>query len=99
MLEKQDVKRNRGGRANGEAADAAGRIGASRARPRKADTEAPSGMAVQRYFTRVGDDGYAGVQWELRTANISGENGKTIFEQRDVEVPATWSQTATNVVV
>jgi ribonucleoside-diphosphate reductase alpha chain len=56
-------------------------------------------MAIERYFTRAGDDGFSGIQWELRTANISGENGKTIFEQRDVEVPTGWSQTATNVVV
>src|SRR6185436_9808638 len=37
--------------------------------------------------------------WELRTAAITGESGKMVFEQRDVEVPKFWSQTATNVVV
>jgi ribonucleoside-diphosphate reductase alpha chain len=56
-------------------------------------------MKVRRYFTAAGDDGFAGVEWELRTAAITGENGKMVFEQRDVEVPKTWSQTATNVVV
>jgi ribonucleoside-diphosphate reductase alpha chain len=45
------------------------------------------------------NDGFAGIEWELRTAAITGENGKTVFEQRDVEVPKSWSQTATNVVV
>jgi ribonucleoside-diphosphate reductase alpha chain len=39
------------------------------------------------------------VEWDLRTAAITGENGKLVFEQRDVEVPRPWSQTATNVVV
>ncbi len=39
------------------------------------------------------------MEWELRTAAITGENGKIVFEQRDVEVPKTWTQTATNVVV
>jgi ribonucleoside-diphosphate reductase alpha chain len=57
------------------------------------------GLPIHRFFTKPGDDGFADVQWELRTANITGENGKTVFEQKDVEVPRGWSQTATNVVV
>jgi ribonucleoside-diphosphate reductase alpha chain len=36
--------------------------------------------------------------WERRTAVISGEGGEVVFEQTDVEVPAAWSQLATNVV-
>ena len=38
-------------------------------------------------------------QWELRTASIGNDKGAVIFEQRDVEVPVDWSQTATNIVV
>ena len=37
--------------------------------------------------------------WELRTATIGNDKGAVIFEQRDVEVPVDWSQTATNIVV
>jgi ribonucleoside-diphosphate reductase alpha chain len=58
-----------------------------------------SGLTVRRYFTKPGDDGFTNVQWELRTAAITGESGKSVFEQRDVEVPKGWTQTATNVVV
>ncbi|HVR63492.1 MAG TPA: vitamin B12-dependent ribonucleotide reductase [Polyangia bacterium] len=65
--------------------------------PRK--TAPGAGLPIRRYFTKPGDDGFTNVDWELRTAAITGENGKTVFEQRDVEVPKTWSQTATNVVV
>ncbi len=107
MLEKQEVKRNRGGRATGAESRAHGQPDASRTRRKTQSGQAVPGekvterlgMSVERYFTRVGDDGYAGVQWEARTASISGENGKMVFEQRDVEVPVAWSQTATNVVV
>lgn len=60
---------------------------------------AQTGMTIRRYFTKPGDDGFTNVQWELRTAAITGESGKSVFEQRDVEVPKGWSQTATNVVV
>jgi ribonucleoside-diphosphate reductase alpha chain len=56
-------------------------------------------MRIERSFTRAGDDGYASVIWEQRTASIIGDGGKVVFEQRDVEVPSGWSQTATNVVV
>jgi ribonucleoside-diphosphate reductase alpha chain len=39
------------------------------------------------------------VQWEVREALIANESGEIIFQQKDVEVPTFWSQTATNVVV
>ena len=44
-------------------------------------------------------DPFDTVQWDLRTAVIKGEGGEVVFEQRDCEIPATWSQLATNVVV
>ncbi len=44
-------------------------------------------------------DPFDTVQWDLRTAAIKGEAGEVLFEQPDCEIPATWSQLATNVVV
>ena len=38
-------------------------------------------------------------EWELRTAAIKGEDGTLLFEQPACEIPAAWSQLATNVVV
>ncbi len=58
-----------------------------------------SGMRFERYFTRAGSDPLGEVTWELREASIKGADGKVYFEQKDVEFPASWSQTATNVVV
>jgi ribonucleoside-diphosphate reductase alpha chain len=57
------------------------------------------GLTVDRYFTREGVDPFSEVEWELRDAVISGADGKVFFEQRQVEFPRPWSQTATNVVV
>ena len=57
------------------------------------------GLTVERYFTRQGVDPFETVEWERRDAVISGADGKVFFEQRGVEFPKTWSQTATNVVV
>ncbi len=45
------------------------------------------------------NDPFDTVQWELRSATIKDENGKALFEQKDCEIPASWSQLATNVVV
>jgi ribonucleoside-diphosphate reductase alpha chain len=58
-----------------------------------------AGLSLTRHFTTPGRDPFDDVEWELRTAAITGEGGKVYFEQRDVEIPRGWSQTATNVVV
>ena len=44
-------------------------------------------------------DPFDEVEWEIRSAVIGNEKGKVVFEQRDVEIPKTWSQQATNIVV
>ncbi len=44
-------------------------------------------------------DPFATTRWELRSASIRDEEGRVVFEQHDCEVPASWSQLATNVVV
>ncbi len=53
----------------------------------------------QRRFTRKGVHPYSEIQWEIRDARIDGPDGEPVFEQKDVEVPSFWSQSATNVVV
>src|SRR6202521_1961647 len=69
------------------------------ARTPDATTRRSGGVTLERFFTRAGVDPMAEVDWDLRAAVISGEDGRVVFEQRDVEVPRAWSQTATNVVV
>ncbi|MBV9038656.1 MAG: vitamin B12-dependent ribonucleotide reductase [Acidobacteriaceae bacterium] len=63
--------------------------------------EERTGVSFPRFFTaklEAGKTPYDQVNWELRTASIGSGGGSVIFEQRDVEVPADWSQTATNIV-
>ncbi len=60
---------------------------------------APSkGITIDRYFTQEGQHPYDEVEWERRVASIVGQDGKPVFEQKDVEIPKKWSQTATNIV-
>ncbi len=61
--------------------------------------EGATGLTFERRWTTPGIHPYDEITWEMRTANISNESGKTVFEQTDIEVPAFWSQLATNVVV
>ncbi len=57
-----------------------------------------AGLRIERHNTRPGIDPFDEVEWESRNALITSEKGETVFEQKDVEVPRFWSQTATNVV-
>src|SRR5260370_9116082 len=59
---------------------------------------AKPGLRFGRYFTPAGSHAYDLIEWERRTAAIIGEKGQAIFEQKDVEVPRSWSQLAINVV-
>ena len=53
--------------------------------------------AVRRFFTIPGRDPFDEIEWEIRDALIPGKD-KPVFEQRGVEFPKFWSQTATNIV-
>ncbi len=57
------------------------------------------GLEFERYFSREGVDPFDEIEWEMRSAIIGNEKGENVFEQRDVEIPKAWSQTATNIVV
>ncbi|MBI5609556.1 MAG: vitamin B12-dependent ribonucleotide reductase [Deltaproteobacteria bacterium] len=57
------------------------------------------GLTMARRFTRPGVHPFDEVAWDRRTASISNTRGEVIFEQKGVEFPSFWSQTATAVVV
>jgi ribonucleoside-diphosphate reductase alpha chain len=56
------------------------------------------GLAFKRFFTKPGRHPYDELTWETRSAVINDERGRPVFEQHGIEVPVTWSQTATNIV-
>jgi ribonucleoside-diphosphate reductase alpha chain len=61
--------------------------------------EGISGLEISRHFTREGVSPFDEIEWEIRTASITSEKGEIIFQQEGVEVPKSWSQMATNIVV
>src|SRR3954453_9380678 len=77
----------------------AGPYGASFDGTEQDGTTPVRGLTFERRWTRPGVHPYDEITWEYRTAGIANESGKSVFEQKDVEVPDFWSQLATNVVV
>ncbi len=61
-------------------------------------TNESKGMKVEHYFSTPGVHPFEQLDWEIRSAKISGDSGQTIFEQNDIEVPVSWSQLSTKVV-
>ena len=106
MLEKTDNRRQRGNRLGGldfqmsehGTAQGTSKDGSlrdqrgQRGRGRKVNP----GMKIERFFTRAGDDGFRGVEWDLRTAAITGENrvnASTIVRTRALRPSKSWSWT------
>src|SRR5487761_2430118 len=57
------------------------------------------GIGIRRFFTTEDRHPYDEVVWDRRDARISNfRDGSVAFEQLDVEVPASWSFNATNIL-
>lgn len=57
------------------------------------------GLRIPRRFTVEGHDPYEGFDWVRRDSRITNPDGSIVFEVKDAEVPSTWSQVATDIVV
>jgi ribonucleoside-diphosphate reductase alpha chain len=56
-------------------------------------------IGIRRHFTSAGQHPYDSVSWDRRDARISNwKDGSVAFEQKDVEIPSSWSLNATNIV-
>jgi len=56
-------------------------------------------MKITRKFTTAGRDPFDTVTWTTRSSRISNPDGSIVFEMQDAEVPASWSQLATDIAV
>jgi ribonucleoside-diphosphate reductase alpha chain len=59
----------------------------------------PKGLKIERHFTRPGSDPLDAVEYEKRASVITNPDGSVVFKMDDVEVPKTWSQLATDIIV
>jgi ribonucleoside-diphosphate reductase alpha chain len=58
-----------------------------------------AGLHAPRRFTRPGVNPLDEIAWERRRTVIANPDGSIVFQMDDVEVPASWSQLATDIVV
>src|SRR5690606_16498012 len=56
-------------------------------------------MKITRRFTKAGQDVFSTVKYEKRTSRIANPDGTVVFEMKDAEIPASWSQLATDIMV
>jgi ribonucleoside-diphosphate reductase alpha chain len=54
-------------------------------------------MKFTRTYSALGDP-FAGVTFEPRTSRIVNTNGSMVFEAKDIGIPSTWSQVATDII-
>jgi ribonucleoside-diphosphate reductase alpha chain len=55
-------------------------------------------MRIERRFTKAGQDPYAGIEFRQATSEIRNPDGSRVFHLPDIEVPASWSQVAYDVL-
>jgi ribonucleoside-diphosphate reductase alpha chain len=55
-------------------------------------------MRISRRFTRAGTSPYAEIEFRKTTSEIRNPDGSLVFQLRDIEVPADWSQVACDVL-
>ncbi len=57
------------------------------------------GLRVTRAFTRAGQDPYDTIEWANRSSRIANTDGSVVFEMKDAEIPAGWSQVAADIMI
>jgi ribonucleoside-diphosphate reductase alpha chain len=67
--------------------------------PKKSASSAKRGIAVARHYTQAGTDPFDSVVWERRSSIITNPDGSVVFKMDGAEIPSTWSQLATDIVV
>jgi len=57
------------------------------------------GLRITRRFTEAGNDPYDQFEWSTRDSRIANPDGSVVFEMNDAEIPAHWSQVASDIMV
>ncbi len=57
-----------------------------------------NGLRIARRFTQAGLEAFDMMDYDLRESRITEPNGSVVFEMKNVEVPTSWSQLATDIL-
>src|SRR3979490_3329790 len=55
-------------------------------------------MRIERRYTKEGQSPYAEIEFRLTTSEIRNPDGSVVFRADNVEIPAFWSQVASDVL-
>jgi ribonucleoside-diphosphate reductase alpha chain len=55
-------------------------------------------LKLQKHFTANYTDTYPTIKWTKRNSKIANPDGSVVFEAKDVAVPESWSQVATDIL-
>ena len=55
-------------------------------------------MHFERRFTTSGQDAYANIEFRSATSEIRNPDGTIVFQAENIEVPAQFSQVATDIL-
>src|SRR5262245_9032433 len=72
---------------------------AEKAEKKGAAAKRKKGLSIPRRYTEPGENGFDRVTWELRKSVITNPDGSVVFKMEGAEIPADWSQLATDIVV
>ena len=74
-------------------------VDTKRKRTTKRPTHTKSGLEFTRFLTEDGVNPFETVNWVERRSVITNPDGSIVFEMQSAEVPESWSQLATDIVV
>ncbi len=56
------------------------------------------GLCIKRFFTKPNENALDSIDYELRSCSIVEPDGRVVFEMKNIEVPTSWSQLATDII-
>ncbi|MPZ52445.1 MAG: vitamin B12-dependent ribonucleotide reductase [Acidimicrobiia bacterium] len=62
-------------------------------------TQQSTGLRIDRRFTEAGKSPYEAIEWSRRDSRITNPDGSVVFEMDGAEIPADWSQVASDIMV
>ncbi len=65
---------------------------------RNGKSGAGKGLRVERHYTEKGTNPLDVIEYERRTSRITEPSGEVVFELKNLEVPKSWSQLATDIL-
>jgi ribonucleoside-diphosphate reductase alpha chain len=55
-------------------------------------------MRIERRHTKAGESAYAGIEFRSTRSEIKNPDGSIVFKLDDIQIPATWSQVAADIL-